>query len=486
MSELRGSIAVKKYIDARIEEESSAVGLIDLSIGAPLRILELAILLDGEGRNGRFLGKGWGPEGPAFSASDSAEIAIAMTELASSKTDIHATLQVFTVRKSVSLYAGMNRRFRRKLRKIQKQAMVEVVEYYESVLTIRYRDKTLTGANDNRIREKIIGIRGLVHDHSASAAGDPHFHNHLMFSNTCQGISGRWGQVDAQQIRQEYARKAQAIYDRRIRIELKRLGYKFDLSGELVGVDRDLIDLASTAHHTIKALQAAISAVTGIDIDDDTAWHHWRQIISGHGDPTVPPRLREQIANQNRVTIPPEFMAIVSKLRDDPGNDLTGEALEHAIDAILANPQTQDALTSFFGRRYGIDEQWAESIRQASANALDIDPVDAMIADIESLPSPPKLFSVQALAIKHSESDAQELLDKVLSDPRITVAVNANGRIRHVCLVKQDQREKRVRAIAEELIPETTGTIDEQLADLNGPISVITGVAGGGKSTALI
>ena len=144
MSELRGSIAVKKYIDARIEEESSTVGLIDLSIGAPLHISELAILLDGEGRNGRFLGKGWGLEGPAFSASDSAEIAIAMTELASSKTDIHATLQVFTVRKSVSLYAGMNRRFRRKLRKIQKQAMVEVVEYYESVLTIRYRDKTLT------------------------------------------------------------------------------------------------------------------------------------------------------------------------------------------------------------------------------------------------------------------------------------------------------------------------------------------------------
>ena len=77
MSELRGSITIKKYLDARIEEEASAIGLIDPLEGAPLRISELATLLDGEGRNGRFLGKGWGPEGPAFSASDSAEIAIA-------------------------------------------------------------------------------------------------------------------------------------------------------------------------------------------------------------------------------------------------------------------------------------------------------------------------------------------------------------------------------------------------------------------------
>ena len=113
MSELRGSIAVKKYIDARIEEESSAVGLIDPSKGAPLRISELATLLDGEGRNGRFLGKGWEPGGPSFSASDSDEIAIAMTERASSRTDIHATTQLLTVIKSASLLAAMDRDFRR-------------------------------------------------------------------------------------------------------------------------------------------------------------------------------------------------------------------------------------------------------------------------------------------------------------------------------------------------------------------------------------
>ena len=509
MSELRGSIAIRKYIKARIEEEASAIGLtdpsielsiakeveietndelldVDVSKGAPLRISELATLLDGEGRNGRFVGKDWGPKGPSFSASNGDEIAIAMTEHASSKADIHATSQVFTVSKSVSLLAAMDRDFRRQLRKVQREAMVEVVEYYESVLTIRFRDKDLKGVKDNRVRQKIRGIRGIVHDHSASAAGDPHFHNHLVFSNTCQGVSGRWGQVDAQQIRKEYARKAQAIYDRRVRIELVKMGYRFDLHGELVGVDRDLIDRASTAHNAVKALQTAVSAATGIEISDHTAWHHWRQIIAGHDDQTVPSELQEQIRGRSKVVIPSELTAIITRLRDHLGGGVTGEALEHALDAILSDPSTQDALTAFFGARYGIDGKWVESVRQASANAPVIDPVDAVIADIESLPNPPKLFSVQALAIKHSDGYENELLDKVLNDPRVTVAVNAYGRIRHTCLIKQDVREKQVRTIAEALIREKSGTVDDQLADLSSPFSVILGVAGGGKSTALL
>lgn len=530
MTQLKGSIGINAYMRKRVEEERQALDLFDFSIvksktneidpdfsiirskaneidpdvGIALRISELAILLDGEGRNARFVGAGWGPEGPDFATDDSTKMAIAMVENASARTDIHAIAQVFTMPKSVSLLAAMDRDFRQDLYQIRQLALADPIQYYDENLTIRYRDNTID-AKDNRVREAITGIRGIVHNHSGSAAGDPHMHDHLMFSLTCQGAeTGKWGQVDAQQIRNEYARKAQALYDRRVRIEITKLGYKFDISGELVGVDRDLIERASTAHNAVKALQTAVSAATGIEISDEQAWHHWRQIVSGHDDPTIPEELREQILvhgkstipaklrekilGQGNVTIPPELQEIMTRLRADLEGNLSGEDLEHAIDAILADPQTQAGLSAFFAARYGIDEGWVELLQQASREAEEVKSADAMVADIGSLHSPPKLYSAQALAIKHSDfsdKDGQNLLDAVLSDDRVTVAVNQNGRIRHICLVEQDEQEKHVREIANELVAEINGTIHDQLADLTAPITVISGVAGGGKSSAL-
>ena len=50
-----------------------------------------------------------------------------------------------------------------------------------------------------------------------------------------------------------------------------------------VGVDRELIERASTARNSVQAIRTFFAS-RGIALSDKTAWNHWRQVASGKPD----------------------------------------------------------------------------------------------------------------------------------------------------------------------------------------------------------
>lgn len=477
-----GKAGIRKYIDDRFDEEIHAAPVDNV------RICDLGTLLGGKGRFPTLAGKGWtNKQLMEISPTNSIKIANAMVDGASAQTKNFAVVGVISVAKSVSIQAIFDRELSKELTRLLDEATELYVKHLEDNVEIR-RGKAGSGTS-----EKVTGLRAWkVPRHNVSAAGDSHIHAHVMYSTTVFGAeTGELGQIDTVSIMQEHARKAQAIADHHIRRGIEALGYKFDLTGELFGINRDLIERASTAHSAVKALQTAVSAELGYQISDEQAWHHWRQIVAGKSDINISQNLVDQIElERNRTGISdPKLEALIGRLQGYLNGDASGENLEHLLDELLAEPATAATVAQFFCKRYEIadPDEFSASVRQACAEGADYSNVDRVVADIADLPTPPNLYTAQALCIKFAGTDgANALLDEVLTDPRILVITNSAGRIYRVALTAQERQEQEIRQMADELIKETTASLDEQLQDLDSPLAVVTGVAGGGKSTALL
>lgn len=490
MTLLRGVQHISTTIDLRKNEESQALDLTS-SDGAKTRIQDLGILLGGEGRKPEIVGKGWKGLPRPEDASMSEPVALAMVEGASKSTRVHGIASIVAVHKSVSLEASLNQYFSHELARIMKEAGDLYLTYMEQNVRLRL-------GTDGVAREGVTGLRAWRVLHGVSAAGDPHKHLHFIFSTTAVGeVSGQTGQIDTDHITRELARKAQAVAQYYIRTELEKLGYRFTLDGEIVGYSRDLIERASTAGNTVDSLQAALSLELGIPVTHEQAWHSWRQIVKGVEDQGVGQELIDAImAGRELQTIDPQLQAILYRLQSmldrlqsiSEDGSKAGEGIEHELDALLSDPDTAEIVTRFFCDRYEISgvKDFLSGIQTACQEAPELDQVDRVIADIRSCGKAPGLYSCQALCIKVAGEDgAQDLFDKVMLDPRVTCVINKLGRPIWITLRDIEIAEEEVEQLAEQLIPETTGDVQSQLQDLKAALTVITGVAGGGKSTAL-
>ncbi len=352
----------------------------------------------------------------------------------------------------------------------------ELREWFSSVrplMAAAYMDALERGAEvrvgSGNVRElvPVNGLKGYWVGHSISAGGDPHLHNHLIISATAKTIDGRRGQIDGKKLLRETAKLADASARRVLMEEAAKVGLKFGLDGELLGVDFEVIERASTGRNAVQAIQSYYAA-EGTPISDTQAWHHWRQIAEGKEDKGL-------------------SKSLVASIRASRGAEIGGEAIEHALDAAMADAERAKVVGAWLAGKYGISwEEWeglSGLARAAAKVEPDYDNVTRVVALMATLSYAPKPEVVAALCARVADDAARPaLLAQVAADPRILVGD------KHWVLRSQLEREEVVAARATKLIAGARSDlgIDELLGDTDGAaLVVISGVAGGGKSSAL-
>jgi len=433
-------------------------------VAGSVKVGKLAEILGGEARSPRWIGAGWDGElGEGVDPADPEAVTLALGISKRKQTRVQAYSIIFDVPKGMSLAVTSDPELRAWFNDVCRPKMMEAgMVALEAESVVRF------GAGGSGGVEHVAGLRGWWAGHSISGAGDPHLHNHLIISATAKTEDGRAGQLFSRDFLHRVAKLADASSKRVMMEEAAKVGLKFGLDGELVGIDQDLIEGASNAHSAVAAIRAHFAA-EGTPISDEQAWKHYRQISAGKADKGLPATLVEQIR----------------KSRGE-GMTLSAEALKHSLDAALGQPEKAEAVGRWLAGKYGLDEsEWsglADRARAAAAVEPEYSDIDKVLGLIATLKTAPKVVEVEALCARIVDADNRaDLMSRVGQDPRILVGD------KHWVLKESYRREVALRERVEKLLAEghQGGSAAESLADLESPLVVISGVAGAGKSTSL-
>ena len=209
---------------------------------------------------------------------------------------------VFDVDKSVSLLlAHPDPRVRQALKEAIELAAENAFALIESQARIR------RGKNGVR-SERPRGLTGLYFTHSASSAGDPHAHVHLMLLATAQGADGKWVTLDGRQIFAQGMRMAVQEFQLTLYRELLQ---RLDL-GELAP---SFTRVGSTYMLRLSKLMPAAENLSSASKSMASAWHQ----LSSHGVITGLSHRQHQIA----------------WARHRKGKRELAEQLEHSLDEVL-------------------------------------------------------------------------------------------------------------------------------------------------------
>jgi len=443
-----------KVIKKRLEEEKDAKPLAYGSI----KVSELAELLGGAARRPYFIGTGWdGAPDKGIDPTDPCAVARALETGARANTRVRAYGVILTMPKGASLLAAFDQDDPEQMQRI----LMEMAEEYMRVLE---KDLVVRFGNGGYDKVPVRGLKAWAVIHAASAGGDPHFHVHLLISATAETIDGRKGQIDGDKLLGETARLADGSSKRIMAQRLEEMGYGIGLDGDVVGVDKELIERASTARNAVQAIRTFFAS-KGIALSDKAAWDHWRQVAEGRPDKELSESLLESIGSAR-------------------GEKLGGEAIERAIDEAFSYPDRRAALKDWFGLKYQIPdwETLGNKAREAWEKYPLYDDITKVVALMAMLPTPPTPASVEALCARFVDDDHRaDLMDRVGKDPRVL-----KGK-KHWALTAQLVRERKIQEQTEKLIQKDCAElgIHDLLADEELPLCVIQGVAGAGKSEAL-
>ncbi len=429
------------------EKQAAGLGLGLTKVGA------LAEILGGQGRHPKWLGRGWSGEISA-DPTDSVQVSDALTDGARTQTKVHAWSFIFACNKGVSLLAAADAEVAAAVAEAMELAVAEYVRVLEANCVVR-----LGRSGCDRVG--VAGLKVWSVCHAASAAGDPHRHAHLIVSANAPTVDGRRGQIDGRGLLARHAKLADAAAQFVMERELKKIGIRIGLDGEVVGLDRDLREKASVARSAIQAIQATFE-IEGRPISDEQAWKHWRQIAEGKEDKAL-------------------SASLVESIRKARGNLDPAEMLEHAVDEMLSDSEKQLAVRQWLGKKYGLKDfaGIVKTARDAAQLEPDFDPVTRVIALMAGLNTPPNLNEVEALCVRIVGPDkALTLMEELGKDPRVLVGS------KNFVLRSQLETERRIVARAEVLIG-VGGEVDEVLASFDACFAVVSGVAGGGKTRAL-
>ena len=446
---------IASVVSERIDEESRSTPLAK----GKLRLEVLAEILGGEGRNPIWIGKGWKDDlGGGQDAWDPKAVGKVLSAGARKNSRVFAWGFVIHVPKGVSLLSASDPEFREWFKEVREKMSREYMRVLEQGCVVRVGNG---GYKDVPTK----GLRAWWVGHAVSAGGDPHLHIHLIASATAEKPDGRLGQIDGRKLLRETARLADGSAKRVLAEELNKKGYGLGLDGELVGVDEELLEKASTAHNAIEAIQTYFAS-QGTPVSDERAWRHWRQIAAGKPDRSLPKNLIEDI-------------------RRSRGETLGGEEIEHLLDAALSDPQRARAVGAWLAKKYG-SSNWnhlSAIARNAWAEYPRYDDVTSVIALMATLKTAPTPESVAGLCARFADDEARpELMATVARDPRILVGE------KHWVLTSQLKREETLLERTTKLLAFTDhdATMEEALSDTDGaPLVVVQGVAGGGKTWAL-
>jgi conjugative relaxase-like TrwC/TraI family protein len=210
---------------------------------------------------------------------------------------------VFDVEKTVSmLLAHPDPRVRQALKEAIERAAENAFALIESQARIR------RGKNGVR-SERPRGLTGLYFTHSASSAGDPHAHIHLMLLATAQGADGRWITLDGRQIFAQGMRMGVQEFQLTLyrellqRLDLRELAPSFTRVG-------------STYMLRLSKLMPAVENLSSASKSMVSAWHQ----LSSHGVITGLSHRQHQIA----------------WARHRRGKQELAEQLEHSLDEALS------------------------------------------------------------------------------------------------------------------------------------------------------
>ena len=467
----------------RLDEEASSI---PLAYGS-LKVEELAEILGGEARTPHWIGKGWKDESYTDEdPTDPVSVARALSANARKEVKVVSWGAIIDVPKGLSLLCASDPELKSWFSEIREKLAQTYMDELEKESVVRFGD----GGYE---KVPVSGLKAWWVGHAASAGGDPHMHIHLIISATAETIDGRRGQIDGKKLLNESAKLADGSVRRVLANEMEKIGLGFGLDGEVVGVDPEIIERASTGRNSVKAIQTYFAA-NDIPISDEQAWHHWRQICEGKADKGLPQSL----------------VNMIKTARGDQlgGDQLGGEAIEHLIDEAMSDPEKSKVIGKWLAEKYGVSN-WDEMSRVAKkawTQYPKYDDVTSVIALMATLPRAPKPEAVAGLCARFADdSERSELMAKVGADPRVLVGD------KHWVLHSQLIREDEIRTRATKVLTigsKTTSaanpnnsakpasdfpfvgshepSIDEQLTSTTGPaLCVISGVAGGGKTQSL-
>ena len=441
-------------IKKRLEEEA---GTKPLAYGS-IKVSELAELLGGSAREPFFIGSGWGDiAGDGIDPTDPKAVACALETGARANTRVRAYGAVITLPKGASLVSAFDLEDPESIQKLLRNMLDEYMRVLEKDCVVRF-------GNGGHEQVPVRGLKAWAVVHAASAGGDPHYHVHVIVSATAETIDGRKGQLDGDKLLGETARLADGSAKRVMSQRLEELGFGIGLDGDVVGVDKGIIERASTARNSVQAIRTYLAA-KGINVSDKTAWAHWRQVAEGKPDKSL-------------------SASLVNGIGMARGEKLGGEAIEHAIDEALSNPKRRAALRDWFAQKYAISDwrTFGDKARAEWKKYPRYDDVTKVVALMAMLPTPPTPASVEGLCARFADDKHRaELMEKVGNDPRV---LKGN---RRWALTSQLIRERKIAEQTEKLIPRDCCDqgIEELLVDTELPLVVIQGVAGAGKSRAL-
>ena len=473
----------------RLDEEASST---PLAYGS-LKVEELAEILGGEARNPHWIGKGWKDEfGTDEDPTDPVSVARALSANARKEVKVVSWGAIIDVPKGLSLLCASDPELKEWFSGIREKLAQTYMDELEKGSVVRFGD----GGSK---KVPVSGLKGWWVGHAASAGGDPHMHIHLIISATAQTIDGRRGQIDGRKLLNETAKLADGSVRRVLANEMAKIGLGFGLDGEVVGVDPEIIERASTGRNSVKAIQTYFAA-NGTAVSDEQAWHHWRQICEGKPDKGLP----ESLIN----------MIKIARGEQLGGEHLGGEAIEHAIDEAMSDPEKSKVIGRWLAEKYGVRnwDEMSKAAKKAWTEYPKYDDVTSVIALMATLPRAPKPEAVAGLCARFADDSARtELMAKVGADPR--VLVGDKHWVLHSQLIREDEirtRATRVLTTGSETSSETNlssknnpnnsanlasdfpfvgphkPSIDELLTTTTGPaLCVISGVAGGGKTQSL-
>ncbi len=289
----------------------------------------------GDGRDLRLVGSGLGANRgwEWWSALASGEVecspdALELALMASARTmDPRASVEAIqlslTPPKSWSLYGASGLDECRLVRAALDAGVSEVIRVLEAEACIRVWRSGPDG-NPRPMRVRGVSVAGFSCLHSASGAGDPHLHAHLVI---CAADAATGKAIDTLELVNASGRLALASGWHVAAQVLERSGVAVGADGELVGYDRDTIEEASVAGNTVEAIRSVLAGV-GWKLDHEAAWRIWRSAAAA-GE--VRDSMLAKVPAQARA----EVTDIITCALARSGG--LGEEIEHRIDAALAS-----------------------------------------------------------------------------------------------------------------------------------------------------
>ncbi|MGH9132115.1 MAG: AAA family ATPase [Acidimicrobiales bacterium] len=430
----------------------------------------------GDGRDLRLVGSGlvsnrgwqWWTElasGEAKSTPDNLELAL----MASARTmDPRATVEAIqlslTPPKSWSLYAASGLSECRAVRTALDAGVTEVIRVLEAQACIRVWSPGPDGT-PVALRVRGVTLAGFAALHSASGAGDPHLHAHVVLC-AADGVTNKV--IDTLELVNASGRLALASGWHAAAGVLEGCGLVVGADGELVGYDREAIEEASVAGNTVEAIRTLLAKV-GWVLDHEAAWRIWRS-AAGAG------ALRPDMLAKAPAEARGEVAALIASALARAGG--LGEEIEHRIDAELAaSPgQVLEGWARHFGGAGGASlAERAKRCRSLSKRAVApedraADAALTRIGELVRVPAAAHARAMAATAVGYERAD--QLIDELVGAGQL-IRTTAPGRGGEVIVVPDQVIEEL------ELVRRAAAVAGA------GRLRGVGGPAGSGKTTGI-